>query len=511
MMNDLPRQKLCEIIVRHGLSVAGEPRRVEGLLRDYSGAHRREIAVLVSAAKERVTSDLLSTGTGLPREALFSRLVRRLHDNVAMDTAAAKWAINSWALALGVVSGAELAAMEHGQLEPAMAEPAMAQEAGQTVTQVQPPQKMRQPSNEIIVSASGGGDFASLSEALNAAAPGARLLVRPGLYGEGIVLSKPVEIIGDGQKQQIVIVSAKASCLLMQTDNATVRGLTLRQEQGKADEGEAFFAVDIPQGRLTLEDCDITSRSLSCIGIHNDSADPIIRRCRIHSGADSGIYAFNAAAGVLEECDITGNSNVGVAIAGSANPTLRRCAIRNGKNAGVVSWNGGLGVIEECEISGNARAGVGVSEQGNLALRRCRIFDGANSGVFVHNNGQATLEECDIYGHTQPELAVGFGGKFVARECSIHEGGDSGVVVDAQGVAILERCDVYGNADAGVSVNTGGVAALRQCRINRNGTVGIRVKDGGDVIAEACDLTDNQREAWEAEPEALVEDLGNWS
>jgi F-box protein 11 len=421
-----------------------------------------------------------------------------------MDTVAAKWAVNSWALALGVISSTELAAMEQGQLEPAIAQAAV-----QTVAQAQPPQKT-QPSNEIVVSASGGGDFASLGEALNAAAPGARLLVRPGLYGESIVLNKPVEIIGDGQKQQIVIASAKASCILMQTDKATVRGLTLRQEEGKADEGEAFFAVDIPQGRLTLEDCDITSRSLSCIGIHNDSADPIIRRCRIHSGADSGIYAFNAAAGVLEDCDIAGNANVGVAITGGANPTLRRCAIRDGKNAGIVSWNGGLGVIEECEISGNARAGVGVSEQGDLSIRRCRIFDGVNSGVFVHDNGQATLEECDIYGHAQPELAVGFGGKFVARGCSIHEGGDSGVVVDAEGVAILEQCDVNDNANAGVSVNAGGVAAIRHCRINRNGTVGIRVKDGGDVFAEACDLTDNRIEAWEVEPEALVEDVGNW-
>jgi len=510
LMNNLPRQKLSEIVARHGRDIANDPRRVEGLLRDYGGPHRREIAVLVSAAEEGVAAELLAAGAGLPREALLARLARRLHDNVAMEPAAARWAVNSWALALGVISDAELDAMEPGE-----SETSVAAEGAQTEPRPAPQPAPRSSPNEIIVSAAGDGDFTSLTEAVNAAPRGARLLVRAGLYREGVVLDKPVEIIAeradgaDGTVQEVIIASARASCIRMQTSEATVRVLTLRQEP--AGEGDGFFAVDIPQGRLTLEDCDISSGSLSCVGIHNDSADPVIRGCRIHDSADSGVYIFNAAAGTIEGCDIYGNTNVGLAITERANPTVKRCKVREGKNAGIVSWNGGLGVIEESEIFGNGKAGVGVSEEAELSLHRCHIYGGDNSGVFVHHEGQAVAEECDIYGHAEPEVAVSHDGKFVARGCSIREGRSSSVFVDVDGVAVLEQCDLQSNAGAGVTVNTQGVAALSQCRVNRNGGVAVSVKNGGEVIVENCDLTGNRNGAWGAEPGAVVKDLGNRS
>ena len=42
------------------------------------------------------------------------------------------------------------------------------------------------------------GDFATVGAAIKAAKPGDRILVRPGLYEEGLVVDKPLEILGDG-------------------------------------------------------------------------------------------------------------------------------------------------------------------------------------------------------------------------------------------------------------------------------------------------------------------------
>jgi parallel beta-helix repeat protein len=504
-MNDLPRQNLCKIIARHGQSIASEPRRLAALLRDYNPSYRREIAVLVSAAEEGVARELLAR-TGLPREALLARLTRRLHENVAMEITAAQWAVNSWALALSVLSTAELEHIkqDHSATVAAPVPPAITQTGQQRVP--------RNSSNEIIVSAWGDGDFTTLGEALNAATPDARVRVRAGVYHEGIVLNKPVEIIAEtknGVGQEVVIVNAVASCLQMQTSAATVRGLTLRQEPSAL--GDEFFAVDIPQGRLLLEDCNVSSDSLSCIGIHNDSAAPIIRRCRVHSSKYAGVYFFDAASGFLDECDIYGNTNMGIAITTHANPTLKRCKIHDGENAGVVSWEGGLGVLEECEIFGNGKAGIGVSEAAELSIRHCQIYGGSNSGIFVHHNGQVLVEGCHIHGHAAPEVAVSHKGKFIARECKIYEGRTSGVFIDLGGVAVLEDCDLQGNAGTGIVIHDEGVAALSQCRINHNGGVAISVKKGGEIIAENCDLRGNRLGAWEVDPETVVKDLGNLS
>jgi len=102
-MNDLPRQKLCEIVAQYGHSLGDDPRRTEALLRDFCGEYKREIFVLVSALGERVAADLLASRDSVPHEVLLAQLTRRLRDNLALAEDAARWAVESWALALGVI------------------------------------------------------------------------------------------------------------------------------------------------------------------------------------------------------------------------------------------------------------------------------------------------------------------------------------------------------------------------------------------------------------------------
>jgi hypothetical protein len=107
-MNDVPRQKLCELIATYGRSLCDDSRRCEGLLRDLCGEHRREIHVLVSALKERVAIDLVSSSASrLPHEVLLRRLTKRLRDNLGLAEDAARWAVDSWALALGVIASVQ--------------------------------------------------------------------------------------------------------------------------------------------------------------------------------------------------------------------------------------------------------------------------------------------------------------------------------------------------------------------------------------------------------------------
>lgn len=101
MTSDVPRQKLCEIVARYGQSVYEDPRKCEGLLRDFCGGYRREIYALVNALRERTAEDLLSASEGVPQEVLAARLAKRLEDFRGLDKELAYWAVVSWGLALG--------------------------------------------------------------------------------------------------------------------------------------------------------------------------------------------------------------------------------------------------------------------------------------------------------------------------------------------------------------------------------------------------------------------------
>jgi len=135
----------------------------------------------------------------------------------------------------------------------------------------------------LVVDPMHRGDHTTISAAIAAAKPGTRILVRPGLYQEGLVIDKPLEIVGDGDVVDIVVQATGTNAILFKTTMGRVANLTLRQAGGGK-----WFGVNITQGRLDLEECDISSASLACIAIH-DGADPRIRRNNIHNGNRSGI------------------------------------------------------------------------------------------------------------------------------------------------------------------------------------------------------------------------------
>ncbi len=500
-MNNVPREKLREIIERHGRSVIEDARRCEGLLRDYCGQYRREVSVLIMALEERVPFDLLAASANAPREVLLARLATRLSDHLAMSEPAARWAVASWAVALGLLREEQLEVVEQGTLATAAAATAPAPVASRQANEQISAAQAR---TTITVSPHGDGQYASIAEALRTAEPGAQLVVRPGLYNEAVIIDKPVDIVGEGPVEDIVIRATTSSCIQMRTERATVKGLTLRGRGGQSG-GTAFFAVDVPRGNLLLDNCDITSDTLSCVAVHGATSEATIRRCRVHDGADSGVYFFGGSKGTLEDCELFRNTNVGVAVHRDAGLTIRGCKIYEGANAGVVVWDGARAVVESCEVYANRLAGVGVSEAGRLIMKGCNLHEGENSGLFVHEGGEAAIEGCNLFGHDESEVAVTTQGNLTARDCKIYQGRSFGVYVREAGQALLERCVIKSNAESGVAVGAGAIGAVRGCHINNNGQVAIKVMEGAAVSVEDSDLSDNLLGPWDVEEGSFVE------
>jgi hypothetical protein len=102
-VNDLPRQKLREIVAQYGRAVYDNPAHCKGLLLDIcGGAYKREVNVLIAVLEEHVVDELLHSSAGVPTELILARLTQRLCDNRSMEQEAARWGVESWALALGM-------------------------------------------------------------------------------------------------------------------------------------------------------------------------------------------------------------------------------------------------------------------------------------------------------------------------------------------------------------------------------------------------------------------------
>jgi F-box protein 11 len=132
-----------------------------------------------------------------------------------------------------------------------------------------------------------------------------------------------MEIIGDGLRAEIIVESSTANTVLAKTDFGRIANLTLRQT------GTMHWrCVNITQGRLQLEDCEITSQDLVCIAVEG-GADPRIRRCDHSRREAMRAYVSNNARGTFEDNDIFGHSQSGVEIWTGGDPVLRRNRIHD--------------------------------------------------------------------------------------------------------------------------------------------------------------------------------------
>ena len=325
-------------------------------------------------------------------------------------------------------------------VEPAATTSEGGQQSAETrITKVEPP--------TCVVDQMHRGNFTSIAEAIKRVEPGTRILVRKGLYREGFVIDKPLEIIGDGEGKDIVIQAIGMNVIKFQTTMGRVVNLTLRQIDKK--DNASFFCVDIVQGRLELEECDIVSQSLSAVGIHG-GADPRLRRNQIHDSQEGGVKVYESAQGTIEDNDIFGNAMTGVTISEAANPTFRRNRIHSGKQGGVLVYDGGQSTFEDNDIFGTPAAAVSIKTRGNPILRRNRIHHSKESGVFIYDSGLGTIEDNDI----------------------------------------------FGNGYSGISSNSGANPVVRNNRINKNGHFGIQVYGNGCGTFEDNDLTENTRGPW---------------
>ncbi|MBX2855295.1 MAG: TIR domain-containing protein [Rhodobacteraceae bacterium] len=262
---------------------------------------------------------------------------------------------------------------------------------------------------------SGRGDHTSIQAAIEAAADFARIFIRPGTYEEALAIAKPVELIGLGAREEVVVVAEASEAMV--TTAPMVRAIGLKLERGGGG-ASAGCGVRSAAGRLELIGCDLTSQSAFVVQAEG-RASLRLTACRVVKGAVGGVCVRDEAKVVLEDCDIIGGAMAGVAVVKGANPSLRRCRLRDGGNSGLLVQSGGRGLLEECEISGNRYHGVTVQEGGRPVLRRSAIVNNGRSGVRIKDaDSGAVVEECDLRGNGRGawEIAEGAEQKLIRRD-----------------------------------------------------------------------------------------------
>jgi parallel beta-helix repeat protein len=251
----------------------------------------------------------------------------------------------------------------------------------------------------------GRGQFTSIQAAIDAAEPGARILIRPGTYAENLRLDKALELIGDGTREEIGVVCTTGNALQATATIARVAGIRFMRAGKEGEEA----AVWMTSGRTEFVDCLFTSQARSAVEVSGAGTDPVFRRCTFRDSAQDGLILVEHARGTVEDCEITGNGLSGLAVAKGGDPTVRRSVLRDNKGSGMYIYENGRGTVEDCEITGNGECGIEVAEGGGPTVRGCIISKNAPCGIKCDGESGGTFEGNDLRGNVQGawEIAAG--------------------------------------------------------------------------------------------------------
>ena len=314
------------------------------------------------------------------------------------------------------------------------------------------------PGATIVVDAAGGGDFTNIQAALDAAADGDRVLVRPGTYSivepldfnrllppfplppgtRDLVLESeagPSETIIRGTNQGAVILFQHA-----ESAASAVIGFTLTGgSYGVAYEGAPYG--DGVGLSAALRDCIIEGNQSGGV-VWSDGRNPaVIEDCVIVDNAGTGAgQPEDRPDGLLKRCLIARNGRFGVSYT-----TAVDCEIADNGGAGIVGTEA-LG----SRITGNA-LGVECTETSGSEVTDCLIarntghgVHGVESSCFITNS--AILENGD-----DGVSLSGFGHLEVTGSTIVRNGGDGIFICDLNNErSVVESSIIWGNAGASI-------------------------------------------------------------
>ena len=373
----------------------------------------------------------------------------------------------------------------------------------------------------LIVSQREPQYYQSINQAIGDASENSTILVRPGIYTESVILKKNIKLIGDGALSDIQIQTNNSHCIDMQTDCAEVNNLTLSCKGN-------YSAAFISQGKLTLDNCDLTAENNSVICIKELNTTPHIRRCVIHDSRNSGIHITDDGQIILEECEIYGNIEHGINVENShdygwhrkdsilsnyyakekSNFDIRNCKIFNNQRNGI-SCEIGNSLIEECNIFSNSGSNIRVNNFHSVTkICKSKIYEGDNIGISIYSQTGTTIENCDIYANSSHNIHFKSSKNFLVQNSRINDGLKKGILAyESQGSII--NCDIYKNHQAGIETIRDNNLTIRDCLIHDSKDISVWIKGKGQTTIENCRFTSITKEPLIVENQDSVQLVNN--
>ncbi len=350
-------------------------------------------------------------------------------------------------------------------------------------------------SAKLVVASDGTGTHHSLAAALDAARPGATILLKRGVHylKRGYLLKQPVTLLGEGTEDTELVAHQGQFVLAHQRSGLfELRDLTVRWA-GPASVVASVVAVS--DGEVHFERCRFLGAESAGLGaglLFTGMAAGSVRSCRLEANG-AGIAIQDRASVTLDDNVCRENSGHGIRYSGRATGTARsNTCVANGYD-GISVQDAALPLLEGNICQDNGWSGVGCAGDSDATVHHNICMGNHHSGIHVREQSQPVLQEnrCAENRDSGISYAGSSGGAAIDNECTANA--KYGICVAQDSRPLLTTNVVSDNHDTGIAYFGRGAGTAQGNNSKRNAHHGIYV---GDQARPTLDTNVCERNRW---------------
>lgn len=342
------------------------------------------------------------------------------------------------------------------------------------------------------VAADGSAAYRTIGAALEGAQPGTLIRIQPGTYEEAITLTTPVKLVAmDGE---VTLTHTAETVLTLETDSATVQGLTLVGGYTGEEPTTKKFVVEINRGHLRLVDAVVSHGTLTNIAVQGPTGTLTLENSRSYGSYESAVFVLGGGTATIRNSDLYDSrlANLFIRDAGSR-VDMARGSLRNSEQPGATLRDGAQAVFSDVEISGNGLSGIVARGAGTrVQVNGGKIYDGKSSGLYFHEQAQLTMRNTEVYSNSNSNIHLRTGAQADIENIRVYDGQKTGLYIVEGGQAQVRRSHIFNNAFAGVEVkDANSQLTLEGGRVYQGQAGGLFVHNQATVRVSGTEFANN--------------------